>query len=593
MKRSSLICLCIISIVTISGIAKTSNALDFPAPQVSASTSSIQVNIDSQFSIEFEVSNTGSPSSTDSYLTISISHSLDIISWSSTPSLPDLSFYVYEIGDLIWNNQYEQIPAEYILLDVTGHPFDSYESVTITIVFESLSSQSLDEWIKYRASMLPEGVNYPTDVPEVRDPASSPEIDQQGYPVYLIDVDVWNPWDDQDGDGKENFLDIASEMQSLVDYGMPEERIYGQTVEQHMWKFELSSAFYLIAPEEESEVEILSNWVKTHTSTEDYDFVTSELLDNYIPGLIICEAEKDVLTMLPFASIFFHFLPADNTYNWIRWAIPIAFPDPLTILQIVSDDKNLPQLLYAFPCITDGDGYTSHLTGKELLFRFTRPDELTLENLANFGVDIGITLLTAKIGAFLKGAVPLNSLAKFIVEGIIGFLMKLSWEWIKDAGEATIEGIGNFFATLLEDPHGDVDMALFVDDNFMLGSYENNTIMNSTYGEYLGDFPVELMIVYTDQLTNHNAKIVTTAQRVVDVENVTLTWISFNQSNLAKSGSFNETMSEGAELEYGIVIVEGTVEVIPEFPSLVILSLLLMILSSIATILAKRKKEIA
>lgn len=163
-----------------------------PIPKVSSSVPSVQVDVSSRFSVDFTVTNIGGPSSSDSYLTVSISHDLDIVSWSSTPSLSDLSFNIYEIGDLIWNNQNQQIQAEYVLLDVHGHPFESGESVVVTIVFESCSSQSLNEWVKYRVAMLPEGVNYPTETPTARDPTSSAENDQQGYPVYKIDVDIFH-----------------------------------------------------------------------------------------------------------------------------------------------------------------------------------------------------------------------------------------------------------------------------------------------------------------------------------------------------------------------------------------------------------------
>ena len=590
LQKSHVVCVCIISMILTSAIAKRSIALDFPVPQILASPPSVQVNVDSQFSIDFEVSNLGDPSSTDSYLSISISHGLEILSWSSTPSLPDLSFYKYGIGDLIWNNQFEQIPAEYVLLDVTGHPFDAGESVIVTVVFRSQSYQSLEEWIEFRISMLPEGVNYPTHVPEARDPTSADVVDQQGYPVYMIDIHVWVPWDDWDGDSIENFLDIESNMQSLIDYGMPEDRIYAETVEYlDWWKFELSGTLYLIAPESESEVEILSNWVKAHASTADYDFVTSELLDNYIPFLMIYETDKDVLTMLPFGSLFFHLLPADSTYNWIRWAVPMAFPDPLTILQVVSDDKNLPQILYAFPCITDGDGYSSHLTERELLFRFTRPLELTVENAVNFGFDAVLTFSIApKIGAFLKGLLPLSDLAGLIVREMISFFLKLAWESVKAIEEAVCEGVPDFLAALLEDPQGDVDMALFVDDNFVLGTFENVTIVTSEYGEYLGDYPSELMLVYTTQIATHSTKVVLTAPEVVGVENISLSWMSFNETYLVTHETFNETIAKADEKEYEIMFAEEIPRVIPEFPSFLILPLLL-ISTFVAVTIYRRK----
>jgi len=587
MKNSYFVSL-IICIIFMSGLPQIAEASDPPVPEVSASISAVQTNINSQFSVEFTIGNSGEPSSTDSYLSISISHGLDIVSWTSNPSLSDLSFDIYMIGDLIWNNKEEQIPAEYVLLDVWEHPFDTGDLVTVTIVFESASTQSLNEWIKYRAAMLPEGVNYPTEVPTIRNPSSSDEVDQQGYPVYKIEVDVWSPWDDWDGDGMENFIDINSERQSLLDYGVPENRIYVATVNYgDWWKFEVATRVYLIAPETEDEVVILTDWIKEHTASQDYEYITSELLDYYFPCFIAFEIDKDVLTVLPMIGTLFDFLPGDDTLNWVRIISPLAFPDPLPLLQIASSPQLMAQLIYSFPCITDGDGYTSHLTGEELLFRFTRPMELSLENVVDFAVD----LLTLGIGQFLTGALPLKEFAKLAADLVVDFMFRLAWKWIKAQAQAISEGYRDLLATLLQDPEGDVDMALFVDEEFVLGSNQNVTISSSMYGEYLGDFPTELMITYTSQIVDHNVTIMVTASDVTEPENVSLQWMSFKETSLVANGTFQERFSEETSLkEYEIFVDNNIPNVISEFSSIVILPLFMVIILLVVIFLNSRKK---
>jgi len=487
--------------------------------------------------------------------------------------------YILSVGDEVWGEYGNTYPIvlEYPLVEGFRENWENGETKTLQFKVKPQNPGIFRFFVKTTAQV--NGLwSY--------DPHYGTK-DQQNEYVYVHGMVVSSPWDDEDGDNRENFMDLDWDLESLMDYGMPESRIYVEQVEYGTWwKFELAARMYLIAPETAEEVVILTNWVKEHTASQDYNYITSELLDYYILCFIAFETDKDVLTVLPMIGTLFDFLPGDSTYNWVRIITPLAFPDPLPILQIASSPGALlSQLIYAFPCITDGDEYISYLTGKELLFRFTRPMELSLENILDFGFDV----LTLSIGQFLSGALPLKEFARFAAELVIDFLSRLAWKWIKDLGQAVSEGYNNFLATLLEDPEGDVDMALFVDGEFVLGSYQNITISNSTYGEYLGDFPTELMITYTNQITNSNPRIVITAQDVVQPENVSLQWMSFKEGDLVANGTFKELIpNEAFSKEYEVTIENGTPSVIPEFPSFLVLPLF-MIATLLAVIIYRRK----
>lgn len=190
-----------------------------PQPSVTASLSHIEVKTNSLFSIDFELRNIGGPSSTDSFLTVSVSNGLKMDSYSATPLASDLHFDHYNPGALISDCNGSQIPAFEELIDVHGHPYSAGELLTVTIVFKT-PAWALAPFIKYRAAMLPEGVTYPTSVHTERDPSEGIEKDQQGYPVRSINVEVAPPkgeWFaqvstesiDSDGDGNNDCVKIG------------------------------------------------------------------------------------------------------------------------------------------------------------------------------------------------------------------------------------------------------------------------------------------------------------------------------------------------------------------------------------------------
>jgi len=176
----------VLSLTLINGV----HGLTSPAPQVIASVSQLDAYTNSQFSVEFEITNFGGPSSTDSYLSLTMSDGLEVTSWYTTPYITDMIAKIYPVGDLIWNEYNLLVTTENLLLDVYSHPFNSAESLTVTVFFQTCTYESNNEWIKYRVAMLPEGINYPTLTPTARDPTVSNIEDQQGYPVYQIKVTV-------------------------------------------------------------------------------------------------------------------------------------------------------------------------------------------------------------------------------------------------------------------------------------------------------------------------------------------------------------------------------------------------------------------
>jgi subtilase family serine protease len=161
-----------------------------PLPNVHSSVTSIEMKTGDTCTITFSLANFGDDSSSDSYLSISVSNNLQIIEpYSSDPQPSDLKFKPYYPGDPIYHSDGKQYPAEYQLLDAYGHPYATREVISFTIKFKSGSTTSASEWIKYRSAMLPKGINFPTNVKATRDPTSGSK-DQQGYYAYTIAVQI-------------------------------------------------------------------------------------------------------------------------------------------------------------------------------------------------------------------------------------------------------------------------------------------------------------------------------------------------------------------------------------------------------------------
>ena len=179
------------SIILLNPIIKPVNALITPIPRVSASIY-YPDTCNTEFSVEFEISNLGTPSSTDSYLAVSISSHLVFVNWHTTPHIPDLNIRIFEMGDPVLNISGLPISTENVIIEMYNHSYNSAESVTITMFFELTLYQSSAESIKYNLVMYPEGVNFPSFSSIVNDPAISSIKNQQGYPVYDLGIPINN-----------------------------------------------------------------------------------------------------------------------------------------------------------------------------------------------------------------------------------------------------------------------------------------------------------------------------------------------------------------------------------------------------------------
>lgn len=112
-------------------------------------------------------------------------------------------------------------------------------------------------------------------------------------------------------------------------------------------------------------------------------------------------------------------------------------------------------------------------------------------------------------------------LTKCIVFDVfIGQVIDFVWAKAKEVKQVILRGIRNILSLKLKDPEDNVDMALYVNGELVLGSRDAITISTSACGEYLGDFSTELMLVYTDQLINRDAQILFTASEIVKPEMV-------------------------------------------------------------------------
>jgi len=410
---------------------------------------------------------------------------------------------------------------------------------------------------------------------------------------------VGSPWEDSDGDGIENFLDLEGSEQSLVDHGFDETLIDVSTAVASFWKWDIEFKVYILWPETEDDVTRLTEWVKEQTSSEDYDFITSDLEDHHIPFTAIVEVPKSFLAKIWPVGFAFELLPADSTDNKVRWMLTIGYSDLDTFANIYlhfQDPHSIPQnvlakLAYSFPCITDGEEKISEITGELLWFRFTRPYEFSRDNVGKFALGLVISLL----GLIVPGSTAAE-IASHIGSFFFSFISDYVYEMLlqlEQLEESLLQRIADLLLVKLADLQGDVDSALFIDNNFVLGSHDNTTITNSTYGEYLGDFLTELLFIYPDEIVDHDATIVLSTQNIVQPENISLNWLSFKDGDLAANGTFEEQISEISilPLDYEIEWTGNTPFVVPEFQSSLALQLF-MIATLLAAIFYKRKTRI-
>ncbi len=166
-----------LSLLLIYPILASTAASIPPSPSVSADVSSFSLQNGQTKQITFNVQNNGGNSTTNSYLSISVSSGLDIIGYSSSSS--SMKFAIYPPGSSIWTSSGTVISSTYTLLDVTkAYPTGSSATVTITVKAKTPGSQ----WIKYRMSFS-DGSRY------YRNPTSG-DTDQQGRYVYTINGNV-------------------------------------------------------------------------------------------------------------------------------------------------------------------------------------------------------------------------------------------------------------------------------------------------------------------------------------------------------------------------------------------------------------------
>ncbi len=385
-------------------------------------------------------------------------------------------------------------------------------------------------------------------------------------PSYSISP-PFSPWDDEDGDNIENFLDLEGFGESLFDYGVPEER-YDNPIGNFasVWKFDIGYKIYIVWPETRDEVSSFTAWVKDHVASSDYDFVTADLLDRNLPFMVVVEIDKDILTLLPFIGFMFELLPAAEQDNIVRWSISLGWDDVWTLAELLTLYRSdpgavIPNLVYSSPCLTDGDGLTSHLTGNELWFRFARPKEWSIENAAKFFIK-AVASLIPLLDLTAQGIITVGELAGAIIyDVLISGLIDL----VFDAYETGEQLLSDAIMLRLEDPEGDVDMSLYVDQDLGLGCIGETTIPSSTYGEYLGDFSTELMVVYADQIIGNDVEIWLTAQETnPEEERITLSWLSFHENDLVNSGEEELSIVEGATYVYTVNTVEEVIVIEPD-----------------------------
>ena len=229
-----------ILVILVFSIMTPGYALNDPIPYVSA-TIIYPDSCNPEFQVDFEISNLGARSSSDSYLAISLSSHLDFVNWHTTPEIPDLMIRVYEIGDPIFNISGLPISTENLIIEAYNHSFDSDESVIVTMFFEMTLYQSSTESIKYNLVMYPESTNSQS-LPVITDPAIPNITNQQGYPVHELVIPINNTILESDPED----IDIVPEFSSLIFLILFPTitiiaTIYRKTVKENKQKFDSNS----------------------------------------------------------------------------------------------------------------------------------------------------------------------------------------------------------------------------------------------------------------------------------------------------------------------------------------------------------------
>ncbi|MCW8802110.1 MAG: hypothetical protein OQK81_02010 [Candidatus Bathyarchaeota archaeon] len=183
MKKLLLLILITSSIFCINQVLQVNAASD-PVPQLSAMVN-YPDTCNPEFWVTFDISNLGGTAHADSYLSVTLSRSLERVSWHTNPNTPEMMIRIYEKGTKIVGASGSIVETNNTIIEVYNHEFKNNETVRVTIFFENTLYQSPSEWVKCRLVMYPEDTDF---TKMIQDPAESIRKDVQGYPVYQFPV---------------------------------------------------------------------------------------------------------------------------------------------------------------------------------------------------------------------------------------------------------------------------------------------------------------------------------------------------------------------------------------------------------------------
>jgi len=183
MKKLLIVFLITSSILGIDQVIQVNAASD-PVPQLSAMVY-YPDTCKPEFWATFDISNFGATSHADSYLSVTVSHHLELVSWHTKPETPEMKIRIYEKGDSIVDATGSIVKTNNTIIQVYNHEFKNNETIKVTIFFENTLYQAPSEWIKSRLIMYPKDTDF---TKKIQDPTESIRKDSQGYPVYQFPV---------------------------------------------------------------------------------------------------------------------------------------------------------------------------------------------------------------------------------------------------------------------------------------------------------------------------------------------------------------------------------------------------------------------
>jgi hypothetical protein len=244
----------------------------------------------------------------------------------------------------------------------------------------------------------------------------------------------------------------------------------------------------------------------------------------------------------------FNMYEASDQDNIIRFTLTFGWDEVGTLPELLALYNQDPEIAYSssIPVVTDGDGLLSHLTGQDLWFRFTKPQDFSAEAITR-------TASGLILGKLAEG-LPLSDIGREVARIALKVAEDIAWETV------LAEEVQNGLALRMDDPEGDVDMSLWVDDTMVLGTSEGTSIPSSMFGEYFGDLPTELMVLDPDQLPGHDVRIMLQADEVDGCESLGFSLRSFANGVEVCSGGQDLLVTEASTVEY--VINADTMEVV-------------------------------